>query len=95
MEYSQVPSFLLRQEEFTITSPSFCEAILQISKLPQISSEDQALTDFIFGRQFAEREDFGLVIKTCEPIEREPFQRLMEETFWLFVEKGHVHFETD
>ena len=95
VEYSQVPSFLLHQEEFTIMSPFFCEVVLQISKLPQISSEDRTPTEFIFGRQFAERKDFRLVIKTCELIEQEPFQRLMEETFWLFMEKGRVHFETD
>ena len=87
---------LFHREAFTITSPTFREVVLQISKLPPTSYEEELPPgrDLIFGEKFAECEDFRVTIKTCEPPEQEPFQRLMKETFWSLAEKGCVHFET-
>ena len=97
MGFLQV-SFLLQyalREALTITSPVFCEVVLQISNLPPIpSGRDPAPGfDFIFGEQFAERKDFKLIIKTCVPLEQETFQIYMKETFSLLAREGHVHFE--
>ena len=103
-------SFLLRHqlwEALTITSPVFCEVVLQLRADPSISSRsDLGLPpwldperwhpgmDVVFGEQFAKCEGFGFIIKTHEPLKQETFQSQMKETFSLLAEKGCVHFET-
>jgi hypothetical protein len=85
----------------TITSPVFCEFVLELGGLsPHLNRRYSMhwgpwhkIDEFLEDR-FAKRRDFRLTIRTGEPGDKEGFQRHARETFLLLESRGCVHFET-
>jgi hypothetical protein len=85
----------------TISSPTFCEFVLELILFPahfdETSSENwgrwEKVDEFLHGR-FAQRGDFKVIIRTGEIHDWETFQRHMKEGFPLSARRGCIHFET-
>ena len=87
----------------TITSPVFCEFVLQLAgadaypckELPELihwglwERIDRSLED-----QFSERGDFRLVIRTGKLFDQQAFQDYTMKTFSLLASRKRIRFET-
>lgn len=86
----------------TITSPVFCEFVLELGKLPSQFSRPsfehwghwQDGIDKLFEKRFAERGDFRLIIRTGKLYDREMFQAHARESFPLLARRDCIRFET-
>ena len=92
---------LLPRAFSTITSPVFCELVLELSKLPSHLYGASSvywrgwdrIDRFLEGR-FADRKGFGLIIRTGKLHNQGTFERRTKDTFSLLESKGCVRFET-
>jgi len=85
----------------TITSPDFCEFVLELGKVPshfvQPSSEHWGYwgnIDRFFEERWTKREDFRLIIRTGKLYDRKTFEAHAKETFPLSASRGLIRFET-
>ena len=85
----------------TITSPFFCQFVLELSQLPShfhgpsyTRWDRWKEIDTFLDNQFAGREDFKLIIRTGEVPYQEAFQERTRGTFSSLASRGCVHFET-
>src|SRR5579872_6987111 len=84
----------------TITSPVFCEFVLELSGVPsQFTGPSSAywgrwgsIDDFIDER-FSQRGDFRVIISTGELCDWENFQWHAKRAFPLLAKRGCIHFE--
>lgn len=86
---------------WTVTSPSFCELVLEIDRLPSSfngpSSRHWGIwdqTDNFLNEQFATRGNFRFTIRTSELHDQGTFQRHTKEIFPLLERMGRIRFET-
>lgn len=84
----------------TITSPVFCEFVLEVDVLPvqfngSYSKDWGCWTeiDRLLKKRFARHGTFRLVIRTGKLDDEETFKRHAKERFPLLAKKGYVHFE--
>lgn len=92
---------LLPRSISTVTSPVFCEFVLELSALPSHFDGPSSaywggwdrIDRFLEGR-FANREGFRLIIRTGDLGDRETFERHVKETFSFLKTRGRIDFET-
>ena len=104
MEFAQVSALaleLLPRAVSTITSHVFHEFVLELGRLPSNFTGRASMywgnwdrIDRFLGNQFANREDFKLVIRTGQINDQGTFQKHAKETFSFLASRGCVHFET-
>ena len=84
----------------TITSPVFCELVLEIcgSAPPLepwrlVSWDGRGKSGYVF-EEFSRNGDFRLIIRTSELSDREDLQRQAERAFPLLASRGCIYLET-
>ena len=104
MSFRQVSTFaleMLPRVISTITSPAFCEFVLELTRVPSPSYWETSIywghwerIDRFLENQFSERGDFRLVIRTGElGYQETSFQARAKETFSLLASRGCIFFE--
>ena len=88
---------VLREALSTITSPAFCEFVLEVGGLTTYLSEHWDKwkeTDKFLDERFAKLDNFRLIIRTSEHYHKGTFQMHAKEKFPLLAGKGRIRFET-
>ena len=82
----------------TITSPAFCEFVLelppQVNRLGSNDWDDWKEVDHYFEERFSTHKDFRVIIRTGKFHDQETFQMHTKEIFPLLASRGFIHFET-
>ena len=85
----------------TISSPVFCEFVLELGALPSPFDGPSSVywggwgrIDRFLDNQFANRKDFRFIVRTDKLCDRETFERHAKKTFSFLENRGCIHFET-
>jgi hypothetical protein len=104
MAFPQIFTFecgLLLRVLLTITSPIFCELVVELRRLPyrlnKPSSEhwgSWGKVDKFLEQRFADRADFKVIFRTDRSVDSRVFQRHAKESFSRLASRECIHFET-